>query len=85
MDFVIADCDSLWGRLLATNVELILNSDELPTSLSLVMLTLSRSEWYVSPFLRRSSLASSVVSVMKAKSRSMSALLRDSISTSRPS
>lgn len=84
-DLVIVDCDSLCGRLLATKVVLILNSDGLPESLSLVMLTLRRSEWNVRPLLRMSSQASSVVRVMKAKSVSTPDLVRERISTSLPS
>ena len=61
----MADWDSRWGRLLATRVVLILSSNKLPMSLSLVMLTFRRSERYVRLLLRMSSLASSVVSVMK--------------------
>ena len=41
----MVDWDSRCGRLFATSVVLILSSDGLPMSLSLVMLTLRCSEW----------------------------------------
>ena len=66
-DLVMVDWDFLCGKLLATKVVLILNSDWLPKSLSLVMLTLRRSDLNVRPLLRMTSRASSVVRVMKAK------------------
>ena len=70
---------------MTTSVVLIRNSDGLLMSLVFMMLTLSLSAWKVRPLLRMSSLASSVVSVMKAKSLSVSDLVRERISTSRPS
>ena len=44
-DLVMIDWDSRCERLFATSVVLFLNSEGLAISLSLVALTLSRSEW----------------------------------------
>ena len=62
---VIVNGDSCWGTFLATNVVRIQSSNGLPTSLLLVMLTLRHC--HMNLWLRRSSLASSFVRLMKVK------------------
>ena len=41
----MVDCVARCGKLFATSVVFMRNSERLPVSLSLVMLTLRRSEW----------------------------------------
>ena len=65
-------------------VVLILKDDRLSISLSFVILILRRSEWYMGPLMRMSSLHSWVIRVMNAKSSFTSDLVGERNFISRP-